>query len=194
MGVASTLIGLKNIYYAKMTGDTAKVGTTAGSTTYDTPVKLGNAISVDINPTVEENKLYGDNMAVAVLKKLKEVAITISTTDIPLKDRAIMLGYSQSTVDGSITVKNEDNAPYVALMFEATTADGGSHYYKFYKGRFAPNQQQIETEGESINWQTPSMEGTFIARESDGKVYDMIDSAETVSGAANLISGWFTQV
>ena len=188
MGVASTLTGLKNIYYAKMTADTAE------STTYGDPVKLGNAISVDINPTIEENKLYGDNMAVAVVKKLKEIAITISTTDIPLADRAIMLGYSRSTVNGSITVKNEDNAPYVALMFEATTADGGSHYYKFYKGRFAPSQQQIETEGESINWQTPSMEGTFIARESDGKVYDMIDSAETVSGAAELINKWFTNV
>ena len=187
MGVASTLTGLKNIYYAKMTADTAE------STTYGDPVKLGNAISVDINPTIEENKLYGDNMAVAVVKKLKEIAITISTTDIPLADRAIMLGYTKNA-DGSITVKNEDNAPYVALMFEATTADGGSHYYKFYKGRFAPSQQQIETEGESINWQTPSMEGTFIARESDGKVYDMIDSAETVSGAAELINKWFTAV
>ena len=63
---------------------------------------------------------------------------------------------------------------------------------KFFKGKFAPSQQQIETEGEGINWQTPTMEGTFIARSSDGKIYEMIDSAE--SGAATLIENWFKTV
>lgn len=188
MPAASTIKGLKNIYYAKMT-----INPTTGAETYGTPVKLGEAISVAINPTYEENKLYGDNMAVEVVKNLKEIAITINTTDIPLADRAIMLGHDTDSSTGAIIVKNEDEPPYVAIMFEATTADGGSHYYKFYKGKFAESQQQIETAGESINWQTPSMEGIFISN-ADGKVYTVLDSDSTVSGAAAAKTKWFTEV
>ena len=188
-GVASTLTGLKDIYYAKLTETTANGTTTE---TYDTPVKLGHAISVDINPNLETATLYGDNMAVATKTKLKEITITIDTTDIPLSDRAILLGHSYNSTTGAVTVKGDDAPPYVALLFAATTADDTLHYYKFYKGKFAPGQQQIETEGESINWQTPSMEGTFIARASDGKVYDMLDGA--VAGSATLASSWFTSV
>ena len=188
-GVASTLTGLKDIYYAKLT-ESVSSGTT--TETYDTPVKLGHAISVDINPNIETATLYGDNMAVATKTKLKEIAITIDTTNIPLEDRAILLGHSYDSTKGAVTVKGDDAPPYVALLFEATTADDKSHYYKFYKGKFAPSQQQIETAGESVNWQTPSMEGTFIARASDGKIYDMLDGA--VSGSATLASSWFTSV
>ena len=191
-GVASTLTGLKDIYYAKLTADTAAEGQTAGSTTYGTPKKLGHAISVDMNPNVETATLYGDNAAVATKTKLKEITLTIDTTDIPLEDRAIILGHTYDSTTGGVTVKGDDAAPYVAIMFEATTADDTSHFYKFYKGKFAPTQQQIETAGENINWQTPSMEGTFIARASDSKIYDMLDGAN--SGSSTLASNWFTSV
>lgn len=188
-GVASTLTGLKDIYYAKLT-ESKSGGTT--SETYSTPKKLGHAISVDMNPNIETATLYGDNMAIATKTQLKEITITIGTSDIPLDDRAIILGHTYDSTKGSVTVKGDDAAPYVAILFAATTADDTTHYYKFYKGKFAPSQQQIETAGESINWQTPSMEGTFIARASDGKVYDMLDGA--VSGSSSLASNWFKSV
>lgn len=188
----STLVGLQDIHYAKQLTDNEPEGNTAGSATYDTPVKLGHAISVDINPTVESSSLYGDNMAVATRTKAKEIAITIETSDIPLRDRAILLGHSVDSITGVVTVKGDDKPPYVALMFATNTKDDTLQYYKFYKGKFAPSQQTIKTEGDSINWQIPTMEGTFIARASDGKVYDMVDSSET--GAASLVSSWFTAV
>lgn len=52
------LIGLKNLHYAKINDD----NTTA---TYGTLVKIGNAVFVDINPTVQKAALYGYDMAVA---------------------------------------------------------------------------------------------------------------------------------
>ncbi len=183
----STLVGLQDIYYAKMTNDSI-----GGTTTYGTPKKIGHAISVDINPNVETATLYGDNTAVATRAKLKDISITIESDKIPLEDRAIMLGHSIDSVTGAVTVKGDDKAPYVALMFKAQTSEDTEQFYKFYKGKFSPSQQTIETEGESINWQTPSMDGTFIARDSDNKIYDMVDSGS--SGAATLVSNWFSQV
>lgn len=182
----STLVGLQDIYYATLTKDDAE------GTTYGTPVKIGHAVSVDIQPNTETGTLYGDNMAVATRTKLKEIAITIESTEIPLKDRAIMLGHTVDATTGKVTVKGDDKAPYVALLFKATTSEDTEQFYKFYKGKFAPSQQTIETEGDGINWQTPSLEGTFIARDSDGKVYDMLDGA--VSGASALADSWFDAV
>ncbi|MBR3746930.1 MAG: hypothetical protein IKN27_08230 [Selenomonadaceae bacterium] len=186
-GANTTITGLKDVYYAVMTDDDAVNGAT-----YGTPVKLGHAISMDIQPNTESATLYGDNRAIATKTKLKEITVTIETSDIPLKDRAIMLGHTTDSSTGKVTVKGDDKAVYVAILFAATTAEDTTQYYKFLKGKFAPSQQQIETEGEGINWQTPTMEGTFIARSSDGKIYEMVDSAD--SGAATLINDWFQSV
>lgn len=183
----STILGLEDIYYAKLSNDSI-----GGSTTYDTPIKLGHAISVDMNPNVETSTLYGDNTAVATKTKLKDIDITVETDEIPLEHRAIILGHGYDSATGAVNVKGGDNAPYVALMFKCKTSKDTTQYYKFYKGKFAPDQESIKTEGENINWQTPKMKGKFIARDSDKKIYDMIDSGS--SGAASLISSWFTQM
>lgn len=185
-GANTTVTGLKDIYYAKLLTDEST------GATYGTPKKLGHAISVDIQPNTESGTLYGDNMAVATKTKLKDIAITINTSDIPFEDRAILLGHTVDSTTGAVTVKGDDKAPYVAILFAATTAEDTTQYYKFYKGKFAPSQQTMETEGEGINWQTPTMDGTFIARSFDGKVYDMVDSSS--EGSATLIGAWFTNV
>lgn len=185
----STILGLKDIYYAKQTGDSID-----SSSTYDTPVKLGHAISVDINPNIETSTLYGDNAAVATKTKLKDIEITIETDEIPLEHRAIILGNGYDTATGAVTVKGDNDAPYVAIMFKCKTSKDTTQYYKFYKGKFAPDQQQIQTEGENINWQTPKMKGKFIARDSDKKIYDVVDDGNGTASVASAVSSWFTSV
>lgn len=136
--------------------------------------------------------MYGDNTAVATKTKLKDIDITIETDEIPLEDRAIILGHTYDSVTGAVIIKGDDKAPYVAIMFKANTSKDTYEYRKYYKGKFAPDQETIETEGENINWQTPSLKGKFIARDSDKKISEAVDSGS--SGAASLISSWFTNV
>lgn len=105
-------IGLKNLYYAKIKTDGDS------STTYETPKKLGNAVSVDINPSTNKTSLYGDDMAVATDVAFGEVTVTIETTEITLEDQAALLGHTYDATDG-LTAKSSDVAPYVALLFES---------------------------------------------------------------------------
>ena len=56
------LVGLKNIHYAKIT---EKVSNGVTTETYGTLTKIGNAVSVDIQPQTQKAALYGDDMAVA---------------------------------------------------------------------------------------------------------------------------------
>ena len=155
-------IGLKNIYYATLTKDDAE------GTTYGTPKKIGNAVSVDINPTTNTANLYGDDMAVATDITLNEIAITIETTDIPLEDQAALLGHTFDSVEGSLTAKGSDTSPDVALLFESEKHDGDIRCVKLLKGKFAPSQETINTKGDNLEYQVPQLTGTFVARQSDG--------------------------
>lgn len=182
----STLVGLKDIYYAKMIKDDAE------GATYETPVKLGHAISVDLTHNTASATQYGDNMAVATVTKLNDVSITIDTTDIPIKDKAILLGQTFDSVTGANTGKGDDAPPYVAILFEANKSTGGSIFRKYYKGKFAPANQKINTQTDSIEFQTTPMEGTFIARDFDGKFFYEIDT--DVGDNASIASAWFNAV
>ena len=174
------LCGLKNLYYAVMTiGDN-------GTESYGTPKKIGHAVSVDINPTTETASLYGDDMAVATDTATKEVTVSIETTDIPLEDQAALLGHSYS--NGTLTANMSDTAPYVALLFEAQKHDGGIRCVKLLKGKFAPSQETINTKGERLEYQTPSLEGTFVASASGA--WKIIKDFEANASTAS----WYTSV
>lgn len=177
------LVGLKNFYYATVTADSGS------STTYGTMTKLGNAVSVDINPTINRTNLYGDDMAVATDISFGEITVSIETTDVPLKDQAILLGHTYDSTTSALTAKSSDVAPYVGLAFESQKHDGGIRCVKLYKGKFAPSQETINTKGDQLNYQTPKLDGTFVARQSDGAwkaIKDVVATAGTSSWYSSM--------
>ena len=185
------LIGLKNFYYAVISADTSPEGSTAGSTTYGALKKLGNAVSVDINPAINKAILHGDDMAVATDISFGEVTVTLETTDIPLEDQAILLGHTYDSTTSALTAKSSDVAPYVGIAFESEKHNGGIRCVKLLKGKFSPSQETINTRGENIEYQTPKLEGTFVARQSDGAWKMIKDVAASVSGGT---SSWYTSM
>lgn len=162
------LVGLKNIHYAVISGDTEGDGSNAGNTTYGELKKIGEAVAVDIQPATNKAVLRGDDRAVATATALGEITITLETTDIPLEDQAILLGATFDSVNNTVTSKGSDVAPYVGIAFESEKHTGGIRCVKLLKGKFAPTQQTINTKGENIEYQVPRIEGTFVARQSDG--------------------------
>lgn len=162
---------------------------TSSDTTYGTPVKIGEAIQVDMNPSVDSVKLYGDDMAVAADNSLKEITVSIDTTDIPLKDQAILLGadYDSDTSTAEFSSSDLSNAAYVGLMFESNKHDGGIRCVKLLKGRFTLTQETIDTKGETLKYQTSKLTGTFVSRLSDGKWKKVKDYAKGVS-----TDDWYT--
>lgn len=162
----STIVGLANLHYAILDSDTAE------SATYQTPVKVGRAVSVDIQPQNQEAKLYGDNTLVDSLSVTTEYNITIETTDLPLEDRAALLGHTYNSDSDTLTVKSTDVAPDVALMFEAEMRGGDILCVKFFKGKFAQTQETINTKGENTEYQVPSLEGVFTSRMFDNKIME----------------------
>lgn len=177
----TTIIGLSNLHYAIMESDT----TSAAS--YATPVKIGHAVSVDIQPQNQTAKLYGDNILVDSLTTTPEYNVTIETTDLPLSDQAALLGHTYES--DTLTVKSTDLAPNVALLFEAEARDGSIIAVKLFKGKFSQSQETINTRGESLSYQVPQLTAIFSARIYDNKT---IEKKKFAKGSST--TSWYATV
>lgn len=142
---------------------------TATAATYQTPVKIGHAVRVDIQPQNQTAKLYGDDTLIDSLTNTTEYNVTIETTDLPLEDKAALLGHTYNSDSDTLEINVADSAPDVALLFEGPMRGGDILAVKFYKGKFAPSQETINTKGENTEFQIPKLEGVFTSRIFDGK-------------------------
>lgn len=152
-------IGLKNIYYAIIQSDTTE------ATTYGDMVKLSEAVSVDINPTVDTQTLYGDDAPVATNSNITKIETSMETVDIPLEAQAALLGHTLES--GTLIAKASDRAPYVGIAFESEMHDGRIRCVKLLKGQFSPTQVTTNTRGENLEYQVAKISGSFVARLSD---------------------------
>ena len=174
-------IGLKKFYYAPLTKDDET------GVTYGTPKRIMGINSIDINPTVQKATAYGDDVPMATASSISEIVLRISTVDLPLEDKAALLGHKM--VDGVMESSTDAEPPYVAVMCESKTHDGKIQYEKFLKGKFSETQETINTKGENIEYQLPEIEGSFVAREYDGKW-----RKTTVTTDTTVATSWYASV
>lgn len=181
-------VGLKNFYYAAMTKDNSTDKENPG-VEYFAPKRIVGLNSIDINPTVNDAVLYGDDAALATTSSLGEVEVTVDLAALELQDAAFLLGHN--VVNGIMDSKAGDKAPYVAIMFESEKHDGKLRYVKLLKGRFTETQETINTKGDNVEYQIGQISGKFVAREFDGawkRTYDQTGTDTTIA------DGWYTNV
>ena len=172
-------IGLTKLHYAKML--TEDTDTTAP--TYSTPKRLIGVNSVSVSPENETVTLYGDNTALATVSKTKKRTITLEIADLPLEDRAVILGHTYNSDTKVMSVSGDDEPPYIAIMYEVNNHKGQSELHVFYKGKFAPSQTDTNTEGESLEFGLGNLEGEFVSRIDIGRVEDvkLVEGSDTTT-------------
>ncbi len=175
------VIGLRDFHAAKVNEDG----------TYGVPKKLAPAISATITPNFQITTLYGDDQAVAVAEALGDIDVEINPSDLSIDDYAFLLGKTKNA-DGVIEDSADDVAPYVALGFRLPKENGAFKYYWYYKGKFQPPASSHNTKGESVEFQTPTISGKFVARE-DRKWRAHMESDDSGVNQA-VVDGWFTNV
>ncbi|WGG47686.1 major tail protein [Rossellomorea sp. DA94] len=175
----SYAIGLRDLHFAKGMADGE----------YDVPKKLSDAITATITPNYTVTTLYGDDRAVAVANALGDIDIQINTTDLTPEDYDLLMGTTKNA-DGVIEDSVDDVAPYGALSFRLPLENGGFKYYTYFKGRFQPPGSTHNTKGGSVEFQTPTISGKFMARE-DGKWRAHVVDAD---GSSAVAAAWFDSV
>lgn len=184
-------IGLDKLYYAKITEDAL------GEETYGTPKQLAKAIKADLSVELAEAVLYADDGAAEVVKEFKSGKLSLGIDDIGADAAEDLTG---ATLDDNkvLISSSEDGGEPVAIGFRAKKANGKYRYFWLFRVKFGMPETNLQTKGDSITFQTPTIEGTVMRRnklDGQGNHPWKAEVNEDDTGVEKeLITGWFSEV
>lgn len=184
-------IGLDKLYYAKITEG---VG---GVETYGSPTSLAKAIKADLSIELAEAILYADDGAAEVVKEFKSGKLSLGIDDIGTTAAKDLTG-ANIDQNGVLVSTSEDGGTPVAIGFRAKKSNGKYRYFWLYRVKFGIPASNLQTKGDSISFQTPTIEGTVLSR---NKLDDQAKhpwkaevNEDDVSVLPATITNWFTTV
>ena len=184
-------IGLDGLYYAPIT-EAAN-----GTETYGTPVKLAGAIQVDVTVENYDAQLDADDGIFESIKEFKKGTLSLKVAELISEAAVAMLGVTKDS-NGVIVSTAEDISAVVAVAFRARKANGKYRYFWLYRVKFSTPSTNLATKGDSITFQTPTIEGTIMRRnkvDGAGKHPWKAELTEGETGVtAATIEGWTTAV
>ena len=184
-------IGLDGLYYAPIT-EAAN-----GTETYGTPVKLAGAIQVDVTVENYDAQLDADDGIFESIKEFKKGTLSLKVAELISEAAVAMLGVTKDS-NGVIVSTAEDISAVVAVAFRARKANGKYRYFWLYRVKFSTPSTNLATKGDSITFQTPTIEGTIMRRnkvDGAGKHPWKAEVTEGETGVtAATIQGWTTAV
>lgn len=184
-------IGLDKLYYSKITE------AADGTETYAAPVQLAKAIKADLSIELAEAILYADDGASDVVKEFKSGKLALGIDDIGATASGDLTG-AQIDDNGVLISTSEDGGSPVAIGFRAKKANGKYRYFWLYKVKFGIPATNLQTKGDSISFQTPTIEGTVMRRnklDGQGNHPWKAEVSEDEAGVlAATITGWYTEV
>lgn len=180
--------GILDVYYAIMkTEDTA-----TAAPTYEDPAVLAKSIEVTITPAYREGKLYASNATVRDKKKIDSYGVKLNVDKIPAAVLNAILGRIKDK-NGVQIIKGGNEPAKLAIAFALTLDNGAKELWWLYKGQFAEPSVTGKTDADKIDYQTPTIEGTFIRRVYDDALAAVVETGVTGVGAT-VETGWFTEV
>ena len=155
-------IGLKYLICSELT-ETESVAT------YDVGMIMSKAIKADISIEINEGKLYANDMLVENIKEFKSGKVSLNGDHLSYEVLALILGHTLSTLtpgtEQKLVAKGDDDGKCVGVGFYATTIKNGARKYRaiwLTKVKFGIPNESLETKGDAINFQTPTIEGTIL--------------------------------
>lgn len=184
-------IGLDRLYYAKITEGAG------GIETYGTPSTLAKAIKADLSIELAEAILYADDGAAEVVKEFKSGKLTLGIDDIGTTAAKDLTGASIDQ-NGVLISTSEDGGTPVAIGFRAKKSNGKYRYFWLYRVKFGIPAANLQTKGDSISFQTPTIEGTVLSRNKPDDQAKHPWKAEVneddLSVLPGTITNWFATV
>ena len=184
-------IGLDKLFYAKITEDKD------GNETYATPVQLAKAMTADLSVELAEATLYADDGASEIVKEFKSGPLSLGVDDLGGSVASDLTG---AVIDsnGVVISTAEEGGDPVAVGFRAKKSNGKYRYFWLYRVKFGIPATALATKGDSITFNTPTIEGTILRRNKvDGKGKHPW-KAEVTEGdtavTAATITNWYKEV
>lgn len=179
-------IGVRNFHYAKQTTE----DTASAAAVYGTPVAVPGLVSIEVTPESNTATLYADDGPYESASSTGAINASITLADVDLSVQADLLGHTYDSSTKTLTKKTTDAAPYVAVMFSFTLANGGTRCVKLFKGKFALPTESGTTKGENVEFQTSDVSASFVQLKNNAAwelVQDFEAGASTDAFFANVL-------
>ena len=184
-------IGMDRLYYAKISEDEN------GEETYAVPVSLAKAISADLSVELAEATLYADDGAAEVIKEFTSGTLSLGVDDIGMTAAQELTGADIDDNGVLISASESEGSP-VAIGFRAMKPNKRYRYFWLYRVKFGVPATNLQTKGDSITFQTPTIEGTVMRRsklDAGGKHPWKAEATEGDPGMqADVITNWYKEV
>ena len=184
-------IGLDKPYFSLITEDAN------GQETYGEPEAMAKAIQADLTVNRSTATLYADDGADETVDEFVNGTLSMGLNDLLSTVAAKLLG-ARVDQNGALVTSTEDIAPYVAVGFRARKANGKYRYFWLYRVKFGVPATNLATKGESITFQTPTIEGTVMRRNKPDTQGKHPWKTEVTEGDANVtaatLNSWFSAV
>lgn len=178
-------IGLNNFKYSILDEDTEK---------YNGAKSFGKAIDCKVSIENYTAELYADDTLAESDYTFKKGSVSLTIDEDDDAVFAELLGHTIDEETGEMVRKDTDTAPYVGFGRILTKILNGKYKYKvefIAKCKFSEPSQEESTKGDSIEFKTPTIEGT-ITKLSDGtwskaKTFD--NKQDAIAYLEELLSG-----
>lgn len=156
-------IGVSQPYYAMYNPN-------SGSPTYSGLKKLGKATQVDITVDNKDPQvLYADNGPAESVNFFTGGSVNMGIDELGLAEAADILGLDDTS--NALVFYADTNTPYVGLGFIVMKVFEGTVKWRLvilYKCQFKLPDYSITTKGETVEFQTPSLEAQILRDDSTG--------------------------
>lgn len=152
-------IGLKYFRYSLLTEGAD------GTPSYSGAQIPGKAVSCNVSITNNSATLYADDVLAESDTSFSNGTVTMEIDEDDLQTMAALLGHT-ITEEGVMTRSSADVAPYVGLGRIVVKLVNNVRKYKvefLYKVKFSEPSQENQTKGESVEFNTTSIEGRVSA-------------------------------
>ena len=197
----ATQIGVDNLVYATMTTE----GTATTPPVWEVPKPALGVMSITINANASQETLFADNGPYETAATLGNIEVEIQKTELTTENKADLLGHAIDSAGGLVSSSN-DSPPWVAVGFRALKSNGKYRYVWLYQGKFMEPEDSVETKGDAVAFQTPTISGQFatiatevtVGLKAGGTVkkkpwkYDLDEESPGMD--ATVAAAWFTAV
>ena len=153
----------------------------SGVISYENGGVLGKATEANITINVtEDNNLYADNSIAESEKAFTDGTITLSTDDLSQEVSKAILGAKEISLDSisgvtdldvkEIIYDDDQNIPYVGIGVIIKKKVAGQYKWRgviMTKAMFSIPADAAVTQGDSIEWQVPTLTATIMRDDSE---------------------------
>lgn len=184
-------IGMRYVVAAELNAHTP-----GAAPTYKAGMVIGKAISGNLTITRNDNPLYADDAIAEDDRSITGMSLELGLDDL-LEPAAAYLGLVKANGTGDSLVYYDTSASpkNVGVGYIRVRRKNGADVFQavwMYKAMFSQESEKAQTKGESIEWQTPTINGRAAALDIDGTgdlVFRVKKNFDTFDDAQDYLDG-----